>query len=76
MNVVEINPGSLGTLPQYFAIAFPLTIVATWIIVAFNSPYIFKEKAPFFKRLVWPVYLLIRMIRGRSQENKDWDNVV
>lgn len=67
MNVVEINPGSVGTLPHYFSIALPLTIVTAWIIIAFQSKYIFKEQTTFFKRLGWPAYLLIQMI----QEKKD-----
>jgi len=63
MNVVEINPGSVETLPHYFAIALPLTIVTAWIIIAFQSQYIFKEKTTFFKRLGWPAYLLIQMTK-------------
>jgi hypothetical protein len=66
MNVVEINPGSVGTLPHYFSIALPLTIVTAWIIIAFQSKYIFEEKTTFFKRLGWPAYLLIQMIKEKK----------
>ena len=71
MNVAEINPGSLGTLGHYFAAALPLTIVTAWIIIAFQSKYIFKDKTHFFKRLGWPAYILIEMIRKRTQKNDD-----
>ncbi len=65
MNVVEINRNSAGTLPRYFAAAFPLTIVTIWVIIAFQNKYIFKEKTNFFKRLGWPAYLLINMVKDR-----------
>ena len=64
MNVVEINPGTKGTLAHYFAAAFTMTIVTAWII-AFQRKYIFKEKAT-FKRLGWPVYLFVEMIKEKS----------
>jgi hypothetical protein len=68
MNVIEINPKSKGTLPRYFAAAFPLTIVTVWIIIAFQSKYLFKEKTNFFKRLGWPAYLVINMIKERKAQ--------
>jgi hypothetical protein len=66
MNVAEINPGTEGTLAHYFAAALPLTIATVWIIIAFQSKYIFKEKTHFFKRLGWPAYLFINMIKDRK----------
>ncbi|KAF8874421.1 hypothetical protein BD779DRAFT_1566722 [Infundibulicybe gibba] len=36
MNIEEINPGSLGTLPHYFEAAIPMTAVTIWIIMAFQ----------------------------------------
>ena len=69
MNVIEINPGSNGTLPHYFAIAFPFTIVTAWVIIAFQSKHIFKERTTFFRRLGWPIYLLLDMIKQRSQKD-------
>ena len=69
MNVAEINPGTNGTLPHYFAVAFPFTIVTAWVIIAFQSKHIFKERTTFFKRLGWPVYFLINMIRQKSQKD-------
>ena len=69
MNVAEINPGTNGTLPHYFAIAFPFTIVTAWVIIAFQSKHIFKERTTFFRRLGWPIYLLLDMIKQRSQKD-------
>jgi len=36
MNVNEINPGTAGTLPHYFAAAIPLTALTIWVLVAFQ----------------------------------------
>jgi hypothetical protein len=69
MNVIEINPDSKGTLPHYFAVAFPFTIATAWVIIAFQSKHIFKDRTTFFKRLGWPVYFLIDMIKQRSQKD-------
>ena len=57
MNVAEINPGTLGTLPHYIAVALPFTIFTAWIIIAFQSKYIFKDEVPFWWRLTWPFKL-------------------
>ena len=65
MNVTEVNPDAKGTMPYYFAVTFPLTIATAWIVIAFQSKYIFKEKTNFFKRLGWPAFLLIDMIKER-----------
>jgi hypothetical protein len=66
MNVAEINPGTTGTLSHYFAAAFPMTIVTAWIIIAFQSKYIFEKETTFFRRLGWPVYLIIGMIKKKK----------
>ncbi|KIM41609.1 hypothetical protein M413DRAFT_445584 [Hebeloma cylindrosporum] len=70
MNVAEINPGSEGTLPHYFAVALPLTIVTAWVIIAFQSKYIFEDKTNFLKRLGWPAYLVLQMIRKKAQKKE------
>jgi hypothetical protein len=69
MNVVEINPPTTGTLSLYFAVTFPLSIVTAWVIMAFQSKYLFKEELSFFKRLGWPVYLLIQMIKEKKDRS-------
>ena len=70
MNVAEINPGTEGTLSHYCAIALPLTIVTVWVIIAFQSKYIFKEKTSFLKRLGWPAYILINIIKESAKTDK------
>ncbi|KAF8955067.1 hypothetical protein BDZ97DRAFT_1765535 [Flammula alnicola] len=67
MNVSEINPGTIGTLPIYIAIAIPLTIVTAWVIIAFQSKYIFPENTGFIKRLGWPIYLAISMMKKKER---------
>lgn len=57
MNVSEINSGSFGSLWQFFATA----LLLTWIIIAFQSNYIFQNDATSFtQRIAWPVYLAIK----------------
>ena len=49
MNVNEITPGTNGTIFHYFALALPLTILTAWIIIAFQSKYIFPARTGFWK---------------------------
>lgn len=67
MNVIEINPSSGPergvTLPEYVALALPLSIVTAWIIIAFQSKYIYPQGTSFFKRLGWPIYFITIMSR-------------
>ncbi|KAF8523158.1 cora-like Mg2+ transporter protein-domain-containing protein [Hysterangium stoloniferum] len=68
MNLREINPDSNGTLSHYFATAVPLTIVSTWVIVAYQWTARPNEQAPAgMMRLLWPVMLVWRLI-GRPQD--------
>ncbi|TFK29544.1 hypothetical protein FA15DRAFT_664093 [Coprinopsis marcescibilis] len=62
MNVKQFVPDSLGTIPQYVATALPLTLMTIWIITASQSKYMFPADSniPFWKRLGWPVLLLLR----------------
>ncbi|CAA7269923.1 unnamed protein product [Cyclocybe aegerita] len=61
MNVKEIVPDTNGTLPHYVETALPFTLATVWIIIAFQSRYIFPEYVTFWKRLGWPVLLLARL---------------
>ncbi|KAF8153212.1 hypothetical protein B0H34DRAFT_820059 [Crassisporium funariophilum] len=70
MNVAEINPGTAGTLMRYVEIALPLTLITAWIIIAFQSTYIFPGQTSFFKRLGWPAYLLMSMVKKRKREQE------
>ncbi|KAF5325049.1 hypothetical protein D9619_009601 [Psilocybe cf. subviscida] len=70
MNVSEINPGSLETIPHYIAIALPLTLVTAWIIIAFQSTYIFPPNTGFILRLGWPAYLVYKMMNKRMKKDQ------
>lgn len=67
MNVREINPGTIGTLGIYIAISIPLTIITAWVIIAFQSRYIFPEDTTLMKRLGWPIYLVRKMIQKEKE---------
>jgi len=68
MNVAEIAPDAAETLPHYFAIALPFTVTMAWVFSAHRQDP-FEENENPFRRLVWPIYFLINMIRQRSQKN-------
>ncbi|KAF9011850.1 hypothetical protein BDQ17DRAFT_1405449 [Cyathus striatus] len=71
MNVKEISPNTKGTLPHYIGTAISLTIVTIWIIIAFQSRYIFPERVTFWKRLGWPVLLFLRFLgKDPYEQNK------
>jgi len=68
MNVVEINPQggtAITNLSQYVALTLPLTILTAWIIIAFQSKYIFPEGTSFYKRLGWPIFIMDAISRKR-----------
>ncbi|PPQ80936.1 hypothetical protein CVT26_014746 [Gymnopilus dilepis] len=67
LNVRELNPGTAGTMVDYIKVALPLTLATLWIVVVCQGRYIFPEDTSFLKRLAWPVYLLIQMLRKRQQ---------
>ncbi|KAF6751709.1 hypothetical protein DFP72DRAFT_906906 [Ephemerocybe angulata] len=70
MNVAEINPGTLGTIPHYVAVAIPFTIFTIWVIIAFQSKYIFEGEVPFWLRLTWPFRLFYeRYIKRKSKSS-------
>lgn len=64
MNVEEIVPGTNGTLSHYAETAIPFTLTTIWIIIAFQSKYIFGDDVSIWKRLAWPVLLPAQMITG------------
>ncbi|KAF8523160.1 hypothetical protein BU17DRAFT_20807, partial [Hysterangium stoloniferum] len=72
MNIQDLNPDSNGTLSHYFAAAIPLTIVSTWVIVAYQGQWTQKpnEQTPAgIMRLMWPV-MLLREFMARLQDNR------
>ncbi|KAF8623761.1 hypothetical protein AX15_006203 [Amanita polypyramis BW_CC] len=61
MNVKEIAPTTNATLAQYFETVCALTAATVWIIVAFQSRYLFDRRMPFWQRLGWPIYSIYYM---------------
>lgn len=70
MNIKEINPGTFSSIKAYLLITLPLTTITAWIIIAFQSTYIFPENTDFVKRLGWPIYLLLKMIKNWQQNQR------
>ncbi|KAJ3987437.1 hypothetical protein F5890DRAFT_1405153 [Lentinula detonsa] len=60
MNVKELSGQTLGTLPHYFAAAFPLTAITVWMVIAFQSKHLFRERETnsFWTRLAWPLLMI------------------
>lgn len=67
MNVAEFNTGSRETLPHYFAIAFPLSVIAVCVLFV-QRKHTFNKNTTFFERLGWPVDI-IETIRKRTQKS-------
>lgn len=65
MNVTILVPDTNGTLSHYFIVAVVLTASTIWIIVAFQSRYIYPENTPLWVRLGWPVMLSARLLKSR-----------
>jgi len=61
MNVEELVPETKGTVPHYIEAALPFLLLTVWIIIAFQSRYIFPTHVTFWKRLGWPFLLLVRL---------------
>lgn len=71
MNIKEIVPDTFGTLPHYFATAVPLTLVTIWVVIAFQSKYLFRNRpTSFWMRLMWPI-LVFRAMFGKKEEKPD-----
>jgi hypothetical protein len=66
MNVKTFSPDAEGTLPVYVEIAITLTAMTIWIIVAFQSRYIFAEGTSVWVRLAWPFLLIWKLIKNRK----------
>ncbi|KAF9444895.1 hypothetical protein P691DRAFT_735815 [Macrolepiota fuliginosa MF-IS2] len=75
MNTREIVPGTNGDLRYYVALALPLTIFTIWVIIAFQSQYLLKNKS-FFARLGWPWFLLHAWWTGRRNRQERAHQVV
>jgi len=66
MNVQEIVPFTHGTLGHYVETAVAFTSATVYIIVAFQSKYIFGEDLGFWERLGWP-YMLYKFYHERNK---------
>ncbi|RXW17666.1 hypothetical protein EST38_g8185 [Candolleomyces aberdarensis] len=65
MNVFEISPDAHATIPQYVAIALPLTVLTMWIVIAFRSKIVLSGQVPFWLRLIWP----LKKLHARYNKN-------
>ena len=70
MNVREIVPETRPSLAHYFITTCSLTAATIWIIVAFQSRYLFNQKMPFWLRLGWPIYLIYRQFEKITNPEK------
>ncbi|KAK0205522.1 hypothetical protein DFS33DRAFT_1487588 [Desarmillaria ectypa] len=70
MNVREISPGTHGSLPHYFEAAVPLTLLTVWVVMAFQSKYLFNSGTTFWMRLLWPWMLFKQVFMNRERERE------
>ena len=64
MNVVEINPGTLGTINRYVEVTVALTVLTFYIVVTLQTHTSFHEKgATLQRRAAWPILLLWRAVK-------------
>ncbi|KAK0219642.1 hypothetical protein EDD85DRAFT_780368 [Armillaria nabsnona] len=70
MNVGEISLGTNETLPHYFAIAAVLTLLTVWIVMTFQSKYLFDPGSTFWMYLVWP-WMLFKQVFMKRETQKE-----
>jgi hypothetical protein len=72
MNIKEFDADTSGTLGHYIAAALPLTFFTVWVVMAFQSKYIFGQNKPtsIWLRLAWPV-LLYKSIYEKKDNQQD-----
>jgi len=69
MNIIEFEQGTRGTLAHYFEATLPLTLITIWLIVAYQSRFVLRDDEAMWKKLLWPIALVHRIIsRPRRQE--------
>jgi hypothetical protein len=57
---------------RFFATAVPLTLLTIWIFVALeHSEALLPGGAGFFKRIAWPVFFVVKLIRDRRRRDVD-----
>ncbi|KIK67894.1 hypothetical protein GYMLUDRAFT_256709 [Collybiopsis luxurians FD-317 M1] len=77
MNVRELN-SAFGTLAQYFAVAFSLTAITIWIVIAFQSKHLVRDReaTSFWKRLAWPLIYARRLLTKKETESSELETVI
>jgi len=66
MNVAEINPGSLETLPRYVETTIALTLLTVYVVITLQPhSSIHKENSTLRERSVWPIVLIWRLARNK-----------
>jgi hypothetical protein len=71
MNIKEIVPETNGTLPHYVVTAVPLTFLTIWIVIAFQSKHLFRERRPsLLMRLMWPLIIIRGMTGSKKKEDE------
>ncbi len=70
MNVRELSNGTNGTLPHYFEVAAPLTFLTVWVVMAFQSKYLFDSGTTFWMRLVWP-WMLFKQVFMKPDKERE-----
>ncbi|KAH6910723.1 hypothetical protein BKA70DRAFT_1271341 [Coprinopsis sp. MPI-PUGE-AT-0042] len=75
MNIKEIVPGTTENLAHYFETALPLTLASVWVIVAFQSKYVFGDDMPFWQRLGWPILMPLKRLEWGPYSKKDRSEV-
>jgi hypothetical protein len=78
MNVKELSSSTLGTLGQYCAAALSLTMVTVWIVIAFQSKHLFKDKeiASLWLRLAWPVLFIRSLFTSNKKSEEEMVSVL
>jgi hypothetical protein len=71
MNVIEFNSGTFGTIAHYVEATLPLTLVTIWIIVAFQSRFVLRDNGATWKKLLWPIAFVHKLISRRRRPADD-----
>lgn len=57
MNVREINPPTTGTLAQYIVATVSLTVITSWLAIAFQKDSVFYPRdSDVLRRTLWPLF--------------------
>ena len=74
MNVKALNPHSNPELPSFFESAIPFTIFTAWLIMVFQSKYMFK-KPSLQKQITWPFWLVMYLVKRAKDRKGDTEEV-